>query len=178
MAIEDMVTMGMSGASAPAEQMSMEEELAGLAMDEDAMFSEMAPKGAFSKGALNSLVKAHNKLSTLFGMEPYPTFAEDITIFPIAFVRELAMIMAAVEEAIAMEVLESDMAIDLSMVKADRDLASLAGRLEMIAKSKDFKKFLQEAPQEVEPEAEVAPDGAGEEELSEADMDNLMMERM
>ena len=177
MALEDILRMD-EPAMEPMKA-ALEEEAAGLSMEEDAMFAEMAPKGRFSKGALNSLVKAHNKVSGMFGMETYPSFTEDITIFPTQFVRELAMIMAAVEDAISMEVLEPDMMLDLTGVKTDRDVAALAGRLEMIAKSKDFKKFLKEAPEEEM--ASEAPEAMASEapgEMSEADMDALMMERM
>jgi hypothetical protein len=47
----------------------------------------------------------------------------------------------------------------------------------MLAKSKDFKKFLAEPREEEEemPEAEMAP---AEGEMSEADMDKLFSERM
>lgn len=157
---------------------SLEEEVAGLSMEEDAMFAEMTPKGQFSKAALNSLVKAHNKVSSLFGLPEYPMFEANITEFPIKFVKELAMIMAAVEDAIAADEIGKEMSIDLASVKGDRDLAALAGRLDMLAKSKDFRKWLSSKPEEEvveEPEMEVS-----EAEVASPEMnyDELMMSRM
>jgi len=179
MALEDMKMMGL--APEPLQEMKgkLEEDVAGLSMEEDAMFMEMAPKGKFSKAALNSLVKAHNKVSEMFGLPEYPAFDADQTEFPVKFVRELAMIMAAVEDAIAAGEVGQEMAIDLASVKGDRDLASLAGRLDMLAKSKDFRKWLSSKPEEevaTKPEMEVS-----ETEMAapgEGEIDQLMMSRM
>lgn len=167
----DMMSEGMEGLRS-----DLEGAVAGLSMEEDALFAEMAPKGSFTKGALNSLVKAHNKVSSLFELDTYPSFTEDIKEFPVQFVKELSMISAAVADAIAEDILDASMAIDLSTVKTDRDIASLAGRLDMIAKSKDFKKFLASPrEEEVVMEEEVAPMPEGGEEM---DIEALMMERM
>lgn len=177
MAMEDLKMMGLAPEPMDEMKMGLEEETAGLSMEEDAMFMEMAPKGKFTKGALNSLVKAHNKVSELFGMEPYATFTEDITVFPANFVRELAMIMNAVQDAVGEGEIESDMIIDLSGIKTDRDLASLAGRLDMLAKSKDFRKWLsQPREEEVAEEPEMETEQTGE--PSEEEINILMMDRM
>ncbi len=171
MAVEDMAMMGMVPSDA---KMELEKEVAGVEMEEEGLFAEMAPKGQFSKGAINSLVSAHNAVTKLFGLPAYATFESDVTEFPSNFVRELSMIAAAVSDAIAADVLTPEMEISLEGIKSDRELAPLAGRLQMISKSKDFKKFLAE-PKEEEAEApEEAPEMAEE----EMDMDALMMERM
>jgi hypothetical protein len=170
MAVEDMAMMGMVPSDA---KMELEKEVAGVEMEEEGLFAEMAPKGQFSKGAINSLVSAHNAVTKLFGLPAYATFESDVTEFPSNFVRELSMIAAAVSDAIAADVLTPEMEISLEGIKSDRELAPLAGRLQMISKSKDFKKFLAE-PKEEEAEAPEAPEMPEE----EMDMDALMMERM
>lgn len=156
------------------EKVAIEVEIAGVEDAEEGLFSEMAPKGKFSKGAMASLVAAHNKVTSLFGMKPYPTFTSDVTEFPSLFAKELSMIASAVSDAIEADVLTPEMAISLDGIVSDRELAPLAGRLEMISKSKDFKKFLAEPKEEEEAEEVEAP----EEEPAEGDMDALMMERM
>jgi len=170
MAVEDMAMMGMVPSDA---KMELEKEVAGVEMEEEGLFAEMAPKGQFSKGAINSLVSAHNAVTKLFGLPAYATFESDVTEFPSNFVRELSMIAAAVSDAIAADVLTPEMEISLEGIKSDRELAPLAGRLQMISKSKDFKKFLAEPKEE-----EAAPEEAPEMPEEEMDMDALMMERM
>lgn len=170
MAVEDMAMMGMVPSDA---KMELEKEVAGVEMEEEGLFAEMAPKGQFSKGAINSLVSAHNAVTKLFDLPAYATFESDVTEFPSNFVRELSMIAAAVSDAIAADVLTPEMEISLEGIKSDRELAPLAGRLQMISKSKDFKKFLAEPKEE-----EAAPEEAPEMPEEEMDMDALMMERM
>jgi hypothetical protein len=170
MAVEDMAMMGMVPSDA---KMELEKEVAGVEMEEEGLFAEMAPKGQFSKGAINSLVSAHNAVTKLFDLPTYPAFESDVTEFPSNFVRELSMIAAAVSDAIAADVLTPEMEISLEGIKSDRELAPLSGRLQMISKSKDFKKFLAE-PKEEEAAPEEAPEMAEE----EMDVDALIMERM
>lgn len=172
--IEDISRMGMD--IAPVKE-ALSKESAGLESVKEDLFMEMAPKGSFSKGALNSLVKAHNKVSSLFGLPTYPSFEMDQTSFPSRFVKELSMIMKAVDDAIAEDVLDDSMALTLDNIKADRDLAALAGRLDLISRQKDFKKWLESAPKVEEVEEEM-PEEVMSEEMSESDMDALMMGRM
>jgi hypothetical protein len=168
--VDDVAMMGMVPSDA---KMELEKEVAGVEMEEEGLFAEMAPKGQFSKGAINSLVSAHNAVTKLFDLPAYATFESDVTEFPSNFVRELSMIAAAVSDAIAADVLTPEMEISLEGIKSDRELAPLAGRLQMISKSKDFKKFLAEPKEE-----EAAPEEAPEMPEEEMDMDALMMERM
>ena len=178
---EEMSMLDMSGADVDA--MSAEADAAAAIADvgakEDEANAAMAPVGDFSKAALNSLVKAHNKVTALFeGTETYPEFEDDQETFPGEFVRELMMISQAVDDAIAAGLLEGDMAIDLDGVAEDRDLAMLAGRLDQIAKSKDFKRLLKEqpGPEEEGPKeepAEEVPEGPTDE-----DLDALMSSRL
>ena len=156
----------------------MEESGDALMQEEDALFMEMAPKGVFSKGALNSLVKAHNKLTPLFGLEPYPTFTEDATSFPTKFVREIMMIAKAVEDAIGEDVLDPSMAISIEGIKSDRDIAALTARLDLVSRQKDFKKFLESPPPVEAPVKEEVTEEVKEGPMGEEEMDSLFEGRM
>lgn len=149
--------------------------IADLGQAEQMEYDTMSPTGNFSKGALNSLVSAFNKVAPLFEIDAYPTFSKDETTFPGEFTRQITMISGAVDDAIKEEVVGPDMAISLEGVSSDKDLAMLAGKMNMLAKSKDFKKFLAEPP--VEQEAPESP-AMDEEANDEASIDQLMMSRM
>ena len=143
---------------------------------EDASFQEMSPKGKFTPKGLNNLVKATNKLLPLFEQDPsYPEFAEDLQVLPADFMRVLAMFKDAIDDAISNDALDAEVVIEFGNVIDDTGLNSLAGKLGMVAKSKDFKKFLQEEEAETEePTAEseeMAP-------LEDEDADALMAGRL
>lgn len=176
MALADMAALNMN----PMEDMKSEvsKKIGEAEKMEEGIAMEASPKGMFSKGALNSLVKAHNAVTSLFGVPAYPMFTKDETIFPSKFVRELLMVSKAVEDAVAKDVVTADMAISLDGISKDRDLAALAGKLSLLSKSKEFKSFLKEAPEEEvmqEEEEAVAP---AEGEMSEMDMNKLFAGRM
>jgi len=174
--------MGMDSDMDPSQMMAQGEAegmVDQLRMAEEEDMQSMAPTGDFSKSALNSLVRAHNKVSSLFDMETYPDFSEGLEEFPARFVRELMMIAQAVSDAIDADILDSEMMIDLEGVSSDRDLALLAGRLESISKSKEFKRFLKEASEADDEPVEDKEEGSvPAEEASDEDIDRLMMERM
>jgi hypothetical protein len=171
----DMKALGISGKD-PVE-VEVEAKIGEIESEEDSFYKEMSPVGSFSKGALNSLVQAHNVVSKLFGLETYPAFEEDQKSFPSRFTKELSMIIDAASDAAEAEVIDMEMVPSLENIAADRDIAMLAGKIGMLGKSKDFKKFLSEPmPEEMEmPEEEMAP---AEGEMDEAEMDQLFMQRM
>lgn len=149
-------------------------ELNELEMEDEDMYSQMAPRGTFTSRGLDPLVKNTNKLLPLFGQDPsYPKIG-DVDVLPTDFVRVLAMFVSAVDDAVEEGVLNPEMKIDLEGVRDDAGLMSLSGKLDMLAKDKDFKRFLQEdkaeeeAPMEEEAKMEMSPE----------DEDALMMERM
>lgn len=122
-------------------------------------------RGMFSETAMNALVDATNAALEASGFEgDYPEFTEDVTEFPGEFLRVLAMLADAAEEAGA--------AVDLSMdgIEDDRDVAMLASQVKQLASDERFASMMTAAP-EVEESVTVAPDGQVEEEA-------LMMERM
>lgn len=149
------------------------------AMDEE-KFKAIAPKGLFTVRGLNGLVNATNKLLPLFGQTgDYPTFKQDVKELPTDFVRVLSMFIAAIDDAIAEEIIGPEMAIDMASITDDTALTTIAGKLQMLSKIKEFKKWLQEAPKGETKGTEKAEDvGAGEEGVAEMDADSLMMSRM
>ncbi len=150
------------------------EDLNELEMEDEDLYVQMAPKGKFTSKGLDPLVKTTNKLLPLFGQDPSYPKIPDGTSLPTDITRVLSMFVSAVDDAVEAGILEPEMKIDLGMVTDDMSLMSLSGKLDMLSKNKDFKRFLQEeAPEEPEMEEEVA-----EVEMSPEEEDAMMMERM
>jgi len=150
------------------------EDLNKLEMEDEDMYVQMAPRGTFTSRGLDPLVRNTNKLLPLFGQEPnYPKIG-DVDVLPTDFVRVLSMFVAAVDDAIEEGVLNPEMKIDLEGVRDDAGLMSLSGKIEMLAKDREFKRFLQEdkaeeeAPMEEEAEVEMSPE----------EEDAMLMERL
>ena len=149
------------------------------AEDADEMeFEALSPEGSFTPKTLNALVKATNKLLPAFGQTPdYPTFSEDISKFPTDFTRILAMFAEASADAAEADAIDGEMVVDIGNITDDRSIIVEAGRIDMLSKSKDFKRFLKEPSPETEEEAEEAPeDPVGD--MDEASMDAMFMDRM
>jgi hypothetical protein len=128
--------------------------------------AELPPiRGMFSETSMNALVDATNAALEASGFEgDYPEFTSDVTEFPSEFIRVLAMLADAAEEAGA--------AVDLSMggIEDDRDVAMLASQVKQLASDERFRSMMTAAP-EVEESATVSPGG-------QVDEETLMMERM
>lgn len=144
---------------------------------DEAMYEEMAPKGKFSPKGLMPLVKATNMLLPMFGQSgDYPMLKEAMTELPTDFVRVLSMFVAAVDDAIASDVVDAEMKLDMSGLVDDRGLMLLAAKLDALAKNRDFKKFLKEPGEMSQPnideERTPMPEMGGE------DAESLMMSRM
>lgn len=171
--MEDKMIMIGVGARPQGEPMS--EDL-GMAEEADAeMFEAMAPRGNFTSRGLDPLVRSTNKLLPLFDQTgDYPS-VEDTEVLPTDFVRILAMFQAAVEDAISEDVLREEMRIDLDGVIDDTGLMTIAGKLDMLSKDREFKKFLKEPMEEEVMEEEEEME---EEAMTDDEMDSLMMERM
>ena len=67
-----------------------------MAMD---VAMESAPRGQFSANTLNRLVDEVNKLLPKMDMPLYPTFSEDITVFPPEFVDVMMGIASVASDA-------------------------------------------------------------------------------
>jgi hypothetical protein len=122
-----------------------------IAQQEDSLMNEFSPSGSFSKKSLNALVKVAKQLQPLFGLKAdYPEFTEDVEYFPTEFTRLLMMYKQAVDDAIAMEVIDEDKTFILDDVSDDNSVQVIAGKLGAVVKDKAFKKFLSAPPTEVE----------------------------
>jgi hypothetical protein len=120
-----------------ADMAAMDMEMDNIGMEKEAaaddFFSVGAPKGTFTMRAMNGLVDAYNKALVAMGQKgDYPKFTADVTVFPANFVRGLAMLADAAEQA----GVQAD--IDLSAVTEDRDVMVLAGLVERLSKDKAF----------------------------------------
>lgn len=150
------------------------EELNQLELEDEDTYATMAPKGTFTSRGLDPLVKNTNKLLVLFGQDPsYPKIM-DTDKLPTDFTRILSMFVAAVDDAIDEGILNPEMKIDLAQVRDDAGLMSLSGKIEMLAKDREFKRFLQEDQKE----EEQAPEMEEEMAMSPEEEDAMMMERM
>ena len=152
-------------------------ELNEAEMADDQVFESMAPRGDFTSRGLAPLVRATNALLPLFGQTPDYPEVEDTDVLPTDFTRILAMFSGAIDEAIEADVIDDEMGFDLSTVRDDSGLMGVAGKLEMVAKSKDFKRFLEE-PVDMDEEPQMDMEMAGEPRMSDEDMDAMFMERM
>jgi hypothetical protein len=159
--------------------LSVERKVQEAAATDDEVLTSMAPKGDFSRGALNSLVAGLNAVMMQFGvMDKYPSFEADIKQFPVDFVRQLGMVKQAVDDAIAAEAISADMAFDLSAVYDDKSIAQVAGRLTRLARDRDFKKFLQ-APVETKATETMEDMSEGSKpEGSEAAIEDFLLSRV
>jgi hypothetical protein len=149
-------------------------ELNQLEIEDEDMYAQMAPRGTFTSRGLDPLVRNTNKLLPLFGQDPsYPKIG-DTDVLPTDFVRVLSMFASAVDDAIEEGILNPEMRIDMEGIMDDAGLMSLSGKIEMLSKDREFKRFLQEEKPEEEPmEKDMA-----EMEMSPEMEDDLMMERL
>ena len=163
-----------------AKMAQMESDLAlkegALAEKEDSLYSE-AIKGTFTSKGLNALVKSVNRALPLFEVEPYAEFGiGTVNTLPPEFVRILAMVSKAVEDGVEAGALSEDALIDLSTVKDDQALLSLAGRINIAATSPAFKRMLKGGKQAEKPEP-IEPSESPES-MSESDTTALFSSRM
>jgi len=146
---------------------------------EEQMFAELAPQGEFSAKALNNLVKATNRLLPVFKQEGnYPAFSDGISgALPEDFVRVLVMFQGASEAAAKNDSVDPQMVFSLDDINDDTSLIAVAGKINALAGSKDFKLFLKAPPPAEEEEVEQVEE-MEEPQMSDEEMNNLFMERM
>ena len=146
--------------------------------EDEASMQMVAPKGNYTPKGLNALVKAANVLLPLFGQTgDYPTFSGPLKELPTDFTRVLMMFKQASDDAVAEEVLSTDAQFSLDNIIDDTSLMALAGKLTMLASSKDFKKFLKSPPKDETRGTEVGEESGMSEEEGPS-TDELMMSRM
>mgnify|MGYP001255918313 FL=1 len=153
------------------QDLAMEADAIGAGMEqaEAQGMQMMAPQGQFSALALNALVAQVNEILTMIGgQQPYPEFAEDVTVFPMEFVQVLMGIMSVAEEAgIPVE-------MSLADVISDNEVAKLSALLGRVAKAEEFMAFLEQAEAPVEEEEviteEVVETPEGEVEMTDEEL--------
>jgi len=137
----------------------------------DTAFTEEAPKGKFSKAVLNELVTAYRDVQRLMGFEDadlYPMFEQPtVTEFPPEFVRGLAMLAKAAEDY------GKPGMIDLTGIKDNAGVATLAAKVRALADDPEFEKFLTTEPEGGEGEEQDEDESEGTEEA----MDKMFMAR-
>lgn len=168
------------GGRQPSPEEPMAEDLNKAEGKDEEMYSNLAPKGDFHQKALNALVVAANRLLPAFGQTPdYPQFSSDVKELPTDFVRILSMFCDASDDAVEGEVIDPELKISLDEMADDASLVSTAGKINALAASKDFKKFLKEPYMKSEgKEADVKSASPAKEEMSPEAMDKLFMEKM
>jgi len=171
---KEMLVIGV-GSRPEGEPMGEELEMAEEA-DAD-MFEAMAPEGDFTSRGLDPLVRATNRMLPLFDQTGDYPMVEDTQKLPTDFVRILAMFQQAVEEAIDEDAVNEEMRISLDDVRDDTALMTIAGKLDMLSKDREFKRFL-EAPVEEEEMAEEVREETGATPMSTEEEDELLMGRM
>ena len=145
---------------------------------DDDVFRAMSPEGDFSASALNGLVKAHNKVASLFGVEDYPVFKEDQSVFPSEFTRQIAMVIAAATDAAKADLIDMDIVPSLDEVSDDTSLRLLTGKLDQLSRSKEFKRFLKESPAEEEKSSSKEAPAPEDQGPSDMQMDELFAGRI
>lgn len=151
------------------QEMMMQAEAIGAGMDsaQEEGMQIASPQGKYTATALNALVDTVNQILPMMGQQqPYPTFAEDQTMFPIEFVNVLMAIMTVAQDAgIAID-------MELSQVVSDQDVAKLSALLQRLVTDEAFKDFLMPEEPEVEEEVivEESPMSEGEPQMSDEEL--------
>ena len=147
--------------------------------EDESQMQAVAPKGNYTPKGLNALVKASNVLLPLFGQTgDYPLFSAPAKELPTDFVRVLMMFKGAADDAVAEEVMGPDAQFSLDGLIDDTALMALAGKLTMLANSKDFKKFLKSPPKDETRATESGETAGMPEEEGGLSADQLMASRM
>ena len=146
-------------------------------MADEQLYMEMAPRGRFTDKGMNALVKSVNKLLPAFDQEPtYPAFERgELEVFPTDLTRILHMFAAASRDAVAEDKIDPELEVSIEEVQDDSGVKLIAGKINLLSKSRDFKRFLDEVPEQAPaPEAEETAD----DEMTDDDIDALFMSRI
>lgn len=153
-----------------------------LDMAENEKAEEIAPRGDFSKDSMNRFIEAVNKVIANFGQVPaLEMVEEDVDALPIPVLKYVSMINKALDDAKFTEY-----SIESDGMATDRDLMMARGRLDAAAGDRAFKAFLRKPPVdqgssmevEVSVEEPAAPAAMEKAEMSEDDLEKIMMSRM
>lgn len=156
---------------------NLEAEIGEAEQADEEQFASIAPRGDFSKKAMNNLVSAANRLLPAFEQTPdYPTFNEDVEVFPTDFVRVLSMFQGAVNAAAVNGAIDEQFDFEMEDITDDASLNFVAGKINNLAKSREFKNFLKNPPPEEEVEEEVIEKGTAA--PTNEEMDTLFAGRL
>jgi hypothetical protein len=159
------------------QDMEMEGMIAEAEDVDEQEFAAMAPRGNFTAKAMNNLVAAANRLLPAFEQTPdYPTFNEDVQVFPTDFVRVLGMFQGAVNSAVDAGAIDEQFDFEMEDIVDDQSINLLAGKITNLANNREFKNFLKNPPMEEEVEEATV-----EEEIpmaSDEEMNKMFMDRM
>ena len=156
MAINDMLGMNKELKSPQLKEVSV--SISEVENEEEGLLSDMAPKGEWSVEAMNIFLDSLNKVAALFSLPAFDKVKEVVTVIPTPIVKALIMIQDAVADAVAQEVVSPDLAFDVSALTNDSNLGLLGGKLDLLAKDRELRRFLKEesSKEEVASEPEDA----------------------
>lgn len=141
----------------------------------DDIFAIGAPRGNFSANALNAVVRSFNEVLASMGIpEPYPEFGEGARALPGQFVRGLAMVADAADQA------GVNVPIEVGDVTDDTDLEMLAGKLSSLADNPTFVEAMAQPAGSSGPPPETGVDESMPSEAAEpasSDLDDLFAQR-
>ena len=163
-------------ASAQADMSSLIEQ--GNAATDD-LVDELAITGDYSDAGLGRLIAGLNAILPCFGvtekLDKGLKLDEDGRI-PMEVNRYVLASADAINDAVELEILDPEMAVDLDGITDDTALTQLSGLLRTASVDKAFKKFLKEPADEIEePEADEQPEPETE---PEQDEDELFASRL
>jgi hypothetical protein len=160
MAINDMLAMNKELKSPELKQVSV--SISEVENEEEGLLSDMAPKGEWSMEAMNIFLESLNKVAALFSLPAFDKVKEVVTVIPTPTVKALIMIQDAVGDAVEQDVVSPDLAFDVSALTNDNDLGLLGGKLDLLARDKELRRFLKESPEtgeaQAEPEDNTSPE--------------------
>jgi hypothetical protein len=116
-------------------------------------------EGKYSPQALAAFVAGVNKALEVFGAPPIPAPPANqvVTQLPPVLVTALEMISQAIADAVEAEVLEMETLFDVPSLVTDTALQAVAGRIALAMRSREFRKWLKDAPAKPAPMVEEAP---------------------
>lgn len=173
MAINDMLSMNKEMKSPQMKELTV--AITEVENEEEGLLSDMAPKGEWSPEAMNSFLSSLNKVAALFSLPATPEVKAEVTVLPTPVVKVLLMVKSAVDDAIKEEVVSPDLAFDISQVTNDNTLGLLAGKLDLLHRDGNFKRFLKEKPPKGE---EVMSEPEDETSSAPEDMDSFLASRV
>lgn len=159
------------------EGLSLAPEIADAEQADEEQFQAIAPQGNFTAKALNNLIGAANRLLPAFEQTAdFPKITEDLTVFPIDLTRVISMFQGAVNSAVVADAIDPESDFQIEDITDDAAINLVAGKINSLAKSREFKQFLKNPPEEVE--EEVAEEVVEEVAPSDEEMDQFFAGRM